>query len=123
MRACGWNYEWAYDCDEAIRRLQAFEAVGADCLYAPVPASWEDLKRICASVKAPVNALTAGQFRDFTRSDFAKIGVARISLGSQLARVTHQAILSAARGIIVDGDCSQLNAAANADEIDRLLSS
>jgi 2-methylisocitrate lyase-like PEP mutase family enzyme len=46
-----------YDIDEAIARLQGFEAVGADCLYAPLPQCTDDVTRICASVGAPVNVL------------------------------------------------------------------
>ncbi|MEJ6812760.1 MAG: isocitrate lyase/phosphoenolpyruvate mutase family protein, partial [Octadecabacter sp.] len=49
-----------YDIDEAIARLQGFEAVGADCLYAPLPQCTDDVTRICASVGAPVNVLVAG---------------------------------------------------------------
>lgn len=41
----------AYDTDEAIRRLLAFEAAGADCLYAPLPPDMAALARICAATQ------------------------------------------------------------------------
>src|SRR3989338_6122410 len=43
-----------YDLDEGIRRIQAFERAGADLVYIPVPPGPEELKRVVASVKAPV---------------------------------------------------------------------
>jgi len=49
-----------YDTDEAIRRIQAFEAAGADVLYAPTPRPLEDLAHIYKSVSSTVNALAAG---------------------------------------------------------------
>lgn len=98
----------AYDIDEAIKRLQAFEAAGADCIYAPMPKSFEDLTRIVKATKTPVNVLAAGPFTRFTRHDYAKIGIARISLGSALARVTHKAIAQAMNPLFEHGDFSGL---------------
>ncbi|MEM9748645.1 MAG: isocitrate lyase/phosphoenolpyruvate mutase family protein, partial [Actinomycetota bacterium] len=62
-----------YDVDEGIRRLQAFERVGADAVYLPGPPGVDALCRICASVSAPVNALAAGPFTSLTRNDFAQL--------------------------------------------------
>lgn len=110
-----------YDIDEAIKRLQAFEAAGADCLYAPNTASFGDLMRICANVKAPVNALAIGQYTQFSRAQYADISVARISLGSALSRYIHQAIIDGAGPIFQDGDFSILGNGAKGQDIDRLL--
>lgn len=111
----------AYDTDEAIRRLQAFEEAGADVLYAPLPPSMDELARIVAAVSAPVNALIAGTFRNYALSDFANIGVRRLSLGSTLARVTHQALVEATQAMLSDGDFSKTRHAASGDDIDALL--
>ncbi len=97
-----------YDVDEAIRRLQAFEAVGADVLYCPMPGGMADLKRIVSAVSAPVNALVAGPWTKTTGAEFAQAGVARISLGSSLARATHKTIRDAARGMFLAGDYTGL---------------
>ena len=112
----------SYDMTEAIRRIKAFEAVGADCVYVPMPPDLDALTEICRSVGVPVNALAAGQFTQITRKQFASAGVARISLGSSLARVTHRALVDSARPIFTDGDFSGLGLGASGDEIDRLLS-
>lgn len=111
----------AYDTDEALRRLQAFEAAGADCLYAPLPPDMDALARICAQTTAPVNALVAGPFNRQTHSAFAKIGVARLSLGSALARITHRAIYDAAAQMFGDGTFGALQNGINSDTIDALL--
>ena len=110
-----------YDTGEAIRRLRDFESAGADVLYAPLPPDMDSLARICDSVSAPVNVLAAGNFCQESAADFARIGVARISLGSSLARITHAAALSAARAILSAGDFSPLLAAADGAEMDALL--
>ncbi|MEM6577905.1 MAG: isocitrate lyase/phosphoenolpyruvate mutase family protein [Pseudomonadota bacterium] len=110
-----------YDTDEAIRRLQAFDAAGADCLYAPLPPSMAELARICACTQKPINALAAGAFAKVSRAEFASIGVARISLGSALARVTHAALIDAATQILNDGDFTSFIKGARGDDVEALL--
>lgn len=110
-----------YDTNEAIRRLQAFEAVGADGLYAPMPPDMDELKRICLSVEKPVNVLCAGPFTKYTMDEFASAGAARVSLGSALARVTHRAIMDCAGAMFGSGDMSPLRNGVGAGVIDPLL--
>lgn len=111
-----------YDTDEAIRRLQAFDAAGADCLYAPLPPDMDALARIVAATRKPVNALVAGPFAAFSQSEFAAIGVARLSIGSALARVTHRAIHDCGQAMLTAGDFTGLKAAISGDRVDDLLS-
>jgi 2-methylisocitrate lyase-like PEP mutase family enzyme len=112
-----------YGVDDAISRLQAFEAVGVDGLYAPLPPSMEDLARIVSSVSAPVNALAAGPYSKVSMAEFAAAGVARVSLGSALARVTHRVIHDAAKAMFEAGDFSALSTAIGGDATDNLLKS
>jgi len=111
----------AYDVDEGLRRLQAFEAAGADGLFLPLPPGMDDLKRICSSVSRPVNALAAGRFTQASVQEFAAAGVARVSLGSALARATHRTIVDAARALIDEGDFTALGRGISGNEIDELL--
>lgn len=113
----------SYDTDEALRRLKAFEAAGADCLYAPLPPSFEDLERICRETTAPVNALVSGPFASYTREDFARIGVARLSLGGSLARVTHRALIEAAEEMLEEGSFSLLKNSVSGAKVDAMLRS
>ena len=111
----------SYDLDEGIRRLQAFEAAGADLLYLPVPPDRAGLARVLASVSGPVNALAAGPLRALSVAAMAAMGVRRISTGSQIARVAHAAIRDAMTGMLHDGTFAGLRGAASDDEIDALL--
>jgi 2-methylisocitrate lyase-like PEP mutase family enzyme len=110
-----------YDLDEGIRRIQAFEKAGADMVYIPVPPGPEELKRVVASVKAPVNALATGPLIKLSVKEIAAIGARRISLGSMIARVTHAAIAEQMDAIIGDGDFKKLSAAASGSRINAML--
>src|SRR5690606_15299955 len=83
----------AYDAAEAVRRCAAFAEAGADVIYAPF-VEMETLAELCR-IGAPVNALATGRFARHPVAEYARIGVARISIGGALARVTHRAILEA----------------------------
>lgn len=107
----------AYDLDEGIRRIQAFEAAGADCVYIPVLKDIEDLKRVCASVDVPVNALAVGRLGRAGRAALAEAGAARISLGAALARATHRVIADAAEAMFERGDFSTLGGAPDVDAL------
>lgn len=111
----------SYDLAEGIRRLQAFEAAGADLLYLPAPPGKAELAQVLASVKKPINALAAGPIRALTVPELAAMGVRRISIGSQVARVTHAAIRDSVAAMLEDGSFAPLTAAASGDEIDALL--
>ncbi|MFQ6548932.1 isocitrate lyase/phosphoenolpyruvate mutase family protein [Aestuariibius sp. 2305UL40-4] len=110
----------AYDEAEATARLQAFEEAGADCLYAPLPPDMDALARLTAAVNAPVNALVVGAFAKEPRSAYAEIGVARLSLGSALARATQRTILEAAEAMF-GGDFTPLTRTAPSSKIDAML--
>jgi len=111
----------SYDLAEAIRRVRAFEAAGADLLYVPLPPGMAELKQVLAAVSKPVNALAAGPLRDHSVAEFAAAGVRRISLGSQVARVTHAAIRDCMTAMLRDGSFAPLKAGASGREIDAML--
>jgi 2-methylisocitrate lyase-like PEP mutase family enzyme len=111
----------AYDVDEAVRRIQAFERAGADLLYVPTPPSPLDQQRIVEAVGTPVNALSAGALAGLSLADFAAMGVRRVSIGSRLASVTHAVVRDVTQALCGDGDLSGLAGAAAGDDIDALL--
>jgi 2-methylisocitrate lyase-like PEP mutase family enzyme len=111
----------AYDLAEGIARLRAFEAAGADLLYLPVPPGRAELAQVVAAVTRPVNALAAGPLRDLSLTDFAALGVRRVSTGSQIARLTHAAIRTATAAMLGAGDFTPLKSGAPGTEIDLLL--
>lgn len=113
----------SYDLGEGIRRIQAFEKAGADCVYIPVPPDLEALRRVLASVIAPVNALATGALTDSSAGELAGLGVRRISLGGMVARVTHAAISDCMAEIFSSGTFNGLKSAAKGSEIDAVLRS
>lgn len=111
----------SYDVEEAIRRLQAYEEIGAHCVYCPIPPTMDDLARICASVAVPVNILCAGSFVKYSRDDFAKIGAARISIGGALARSTHRVVNDIALAMLDKGDFSGLGHSISGGKVDAMM--
>ncbi len=91
------------DLDDVIRRLKAYAAAGADCLYAPGIKTREEIEAVVKAVAPkPVNFLNSGAF-GFTVGDLAAMGVRRISVGGSLARVAMQAFIHTATEIAKDG--------------------
>lgn len=91
------------DLDDAIRRLQAYAAAGADCLYAPGIKTRAEIEAVVKAVAPkPVNFLNSGAF-GFTVDDLARMGVRRISVGGSLARVAMHAFIRTATEIARDG--------------------
>ncbi len=87
------------DLDDTIRRLQAFEAAGADALFAPGLTRSEDIRTVCAAVSKPVNVVMGLKAASFSVAELAALGVRRISVGSALCRAALGAFVRAAREI------------------------
>ncbi len=83
------------DLKDTITRLQAYQAAGADVLYAPGLTRLEDIREVVTSVDRPVNVLTMpGTPRVAELSD---AGVRRVSVGGAFAFVAYGALADAAR--------------------------
>ncbi len=110
-----------YDVKEAERRLQAFAAAGADCVYAPMPETLADLQRLARCTNTPFNALALGAFATQRRADFAAMGVARLSLGSGLLRRLQATLLRVGQRMLTDGDFADMLDNASGDHIDKMM--
>jgi 2-methylisocitrate lyase-like PEP mutase family enzyme len=98
------NYRCGHpDLDDTIRRLQAFEAAGADVLFAPGLPDLGTVRSVCAAVSKPVNFMAGLKGRSFSVADLESAGVRRISLGSALYRSAMIAFVSAAREVKENG--------------------
>jgi 2-methylisocitrate lyase-like PEP mutase family enzyme len=87
------------DLDDTIKRLQAFEAAGADVLYAPGLPDLEAVRTVCQAVTKPVNVVMGLVGGAMTTAQLAEAGVRRISLGGALARTALGAFMTAASEI------------------------
>jgi 2-methylisocitrate lyase-like PEP mutase family enzyme len=100
------------DLDDTIERLQAFEAAGADVLYAPWLRTTEEIAAVCAAVSRPVNVLAAP---GLSFEEIAGAGAKRVSVGSRLTWVAVEAAADAASRML-DGDLEGLRSAPPLDE-------
>lgn len=92
------------DLDDTIKRLQAYEAAGAEVLYAPGITQPDDMRAVCASVNKPVNMLVGlKNSPKLTVAELGKLGVRRISIGSGFSRAAITAFVHAAREVRDDG--------------------
>jgi 2-methylisocitrate lyase-like PEP mutase family enzyme len=97
------------DLDDTIARLQAYEAAGADVLYAPGLHDLEDITAVVRAVGRPVNVLTwpGGP----TVAELGAAGVRRISVGGALSYVAMAAVGEAARELFDQGTLTFLERA------------
>ncbi|WP_211596706.1 isocitrate lyase/PEP mutase family protein [Phreatobacter stygius] len=96
---------------EAVKRLKAFAAAGADVLYAPGLRKADDIHEVVAAAgPKPVNLLISGPI-GISVADAEALGVRRISVGSALARAAWGGFLKAAREIAGPGTFNALGEA------------
>ena len=93
------------DLDDTIVRLQAFEAAGADVLYAPGLRSPIEIRAVCEAVSRPVNVLARPEL---SLAEIVEAGARRVSVGGSLTWVAVNALAAAAREIRDRGDFSSL---------------
>jgi 2-methylisocitrate lyase-like PEP mutase family enzyme len=109
------------DLADTIRRLQAFEAAGADVLYAPGLRELEPIRTVCAALGKPVNVLAGVGSESLSVEQLAAVGVRRISLGSALARAALGAFLDAAREIKERGTFTFTSRSASIKDLDPFM--
>jgi len=85
------------DLDDTIRRLRAFEAAGAEVLYAPGLRDLASIRTVTAAVGRPVNVVMSAADPSITVAQLALAGVKRISVGGALSRLALAAFLKGAR--------------------------
>jgi 2-methylisocitrate lyase-like PEP mutase family enzyme len=85
------------DVDDTIKRLQAFEAAGADVLYAPGLYDLATIKTVTSALKKPFNLVMGFADPTLTVPQLSAAGVKRISVGGAMARVALAAFLKCAR--------------------------
>ena len=85
------------DVDDTIKRLQAFEAAGADVLYAPGLYDLATIKTVTSALKKPFNHVMGFADPTLTVPQLSEAGVKRISVGGAMARVALAAFVKCAR--------------------------
>lgn len=99
------------DIEDAIRRLRAYAAAGADCLYAPGITQRAHIEAVVAAVAPkPVNLLVGGPSA-FSLQEIAAMGVRRVSLGGALARAAWGGVMRATQLLQDEGSFAGLEGA------------
>jgi 2-methylisocitrate lyase-like PEP mutase family enzyme len=107
--------------DDTIRRLQAFERVGADVLFAPGLPDLAAVRTVCAAVSKPVNFMVGIKGKSFSVSELAKAGVRRISLATSLYRAAMTGFLDAISEVKDAGQFGFLDRCATTAELNKLM--
>src|SRR6266404_4048242 len=102
---------------ESLRRLEAYAAAGADCLYAPGPKTREHIQAIVKAVAPkPVNLLVGAP--GLSVAEIAELGVRRVSTGGALAGSAWTGFIRAAKEIAEQGSFGGLANTTPFSEID-----
>lgn len=96
------------DLGDTIARLQAYEAAGADVLYAPGLTTVEDIRAVCSAVTRPVNVLASP---GLSATEIFGAGAQRISVGGALGWSAVEGFARVAERIRDAGDFSGLASA------------
>jgi 2-methylisocitrate lyase-like PEP mutase family enzyme len=110
------------DLSDTIKRLQAYQAAGADVLYAPGIVSKDDIVTIVKSVDRPVNVVMGLQGVQLSLTELSALGVKRVSVGSALSRAALGAFLRAAQEMREHGTFSFAHHAVGYRDINAMLS-
>lgn len=79
---------YADPLNESIKRLQAYEEAGADCLYVPGIRTRAQISAVLAALKKPVNVLVGMKGFDIPLAELESMGVRRISTGGSVMCAT-----------------------------------
>jgi 2-methylisocitrate lyase-like PEP mutase family enzyme len=88
--------------DEVIERLNAYEAAGADVLFAPGIGSLEDLKTVTDAIEKPFNVLGV-MVAGASLADFQAAGAQRVSIGGSLPFVGMKPIIESCEAMLNEG--------------------
>jgi len=108
------------DLDAVIRRLQAFEAAGADVLYAPALTTLDQVREVSGALGRPVNVLSPF-LPGVSVAELAAAGAKRISIGGALARAVVGTVIRAGEEMRSQGTFGWLSGMATGADMKRLM--
>src|SRR6476661_1808260 len=98
------------DLDDTIRRLQAYEAAGAEALMAPGLPDLDSVRAVCSAIG-----------KSFTVAALAAAGVKRISLATSLYRAAMTGLFNAAKEVREQGTFGYLDSSLATPEMNAFL--
>lgn len=111
------------DMADTVRRLQAYEAAGADVLYAPGLRNLNDVREVARAVTRPVNVVTGWLDPDITLAQLSEAGAKRISVGGALSRLALATFVKAAQTMQEQGSFVWMREMIGTTELRQMLNS
>ena len=111
------------DMADTIRRLQAYEAAGADVLYAPGVRTINDVREMTGALARPFNVVTGWLDPDITLAQLSEAGAKRVSVGGALSRLAQATFVKAAQAMQQQGTFTWMREMMGNTERRKLLNS
>ena len=105
--------------ERTVERLRAYRDAGADCLFAPGVRDSKTIEGLVAALRAPLNIL--GGPGSPSAPELERLGVARLSLGSSIARAALTKVRDAAKELLAAGTYTALDNSISHKEVNSLL--
>ena len=109
------------DMADTIRRLLAYEAAGADVLYAPGLRNLAEVRQVVGAVNRPFNVVTGWLDPGITATQLAEAGAKRISVGGALSRLALAAFVNAGRDMQAEGSFAWMREMASIGDLRRMF--
>ena len=109
------------DIEDTIKRLQAYEKVGADVLFAPALPDLAAVKTVCSAVSRPVNFMVGIRGKSFSVAELTACGVKRISFASSLYRAAITRLIEVASELKQNGTFGYLEKTITTPELNNFL--
>ena len=107
------------DFDEAVGRANAYLDAGADCAFVPGVTDELTIARLVRAIDGPVSIL--GMAATPPSGELERLGVARVSVGSGLARLALARTRETAAAVLTEGNFAVLAEAVPGAELNDLL--
>ncbi len=91
------------DLDDVIARLKAYEAAGADVLFAPALPDLDAVRAVCGALTKPVNFMVGMKGKSWDVATLEAAGVRRVSLATSLWRAAMTGVRAAAEEVRTSG--------------------
>jgi 2-methylisocitrate lyase-like PEP mutase family enzyme len=109
--------------NDGLKRIKAYEAAGADCLYIPGLRTREQISALLETVHTPVNVLIGMRGFDIPLDELDAMGVRRISTGGSVMCATLGLVQNAVRDINGAGELSYLEGMIPHSELTKIYGS
>ena len=109
------------DLGDVIKRLQAYEAAGADVLFAPGLPDLASVKKVCSALRKPFNFMVGIKGKAFSKAELEAAGVKRISLATSLYRAAMTGLVDAATEVKEKGTFTYVDRAIATGELNAFM--